>query len=316
MTTHNLVVAAMPGDLLSTVKWAKTGSKFTGFLATFAVFGALGFRLVRLRLQDWLATIESGAVPVIGPVFQRVDRRAAVIGEIGAWLLLVEFGAIVGRNLAFSHGGGIAAVHLADPEDYAQLILAPGLAVAFWFAIKGRRGGWQAALILGGALALRHVVTGRWRALVNPLHGASAALWLGTLLVIVVAALPVIMREPVARASRGPLVAGLMARFSPLALFSAGFVGLSGLLTSWLHLKYLSALWITPYGRVLLIKLVFVGCIVALGALNWRRVLPALGTGEGAETLGRVSRWELAFTLVVLVVTAVLVSMPSPKPPL
>ena len=316
MSTYNLVVAAMPGDLLSTVKWAKTGSKFTGFLATFGVFGALGFRLVRLRMQDWLHTLESDAGRVIGPVFHRVDRRAAVIGEIGAWLLLAEFAAIVWRNLAASHGGGIATAHLADPEDYAQLVLAPGLIIAFWAAMKGRRGGWQAALILGGALSVRHLVTGRWRALVNPLHGASAALWLGTLGVIVVAALPVILQEPVDRASRGPLVAGLMARFSPLALFSAGFVGLSGLLTSWLHLKYLSALWTTPYGQVLIIKLVFVACIVAMGALNWRRVLPTLGTETAAETLRNVCRWELVFTLIVLVVTAVLVCMPSPKLPM
>ena len=316
MASYTVVAAAIPGDLLSAVKWAKAGSKFTGFLATFAVFGALGFRLVRLRTEDWLCAMESGAARVIGLAFQRVDRRAAIIGEIGAWLLLAEFAAIVWRNLAASHGGGFSAGQLAEPEDYAQLILAPGMIIAFWSAIKGRRGGWQAALILGGALAFREVVTGRWQALVSPLHGAAAALWLGTLFVIVVAALPVILHEPVNQASRGPLIAGLMARFSPLALLSAGFVGLSGLLTSWLHLKYVAALWTTSYGRMLIIKLVFVACIVVMGALNWRRVLPALGNEEAADKLGRVSQWELVFALIVLVVTAVLVGTPQPKLPL
>ena len=317
MAACTLVAAAViPADLLAAVKWAKAGSKFTGFLASFAVFGALGFRLVRLRMQDWLRSMESDAARVTGPAFQRVDRRAATIGETGACLLLVEFAAIVWRNMAASRGGRFALVQLAEPEDYAQLILAPGLIIAFWFAIKGRRGGWQAALVLGGALAIRHLVTGRWQALVNPVHGAAAALWLGTLFVIVVAALPVIMQEPVTRASRGPLVAGLVARFSPLALFSAGLVGLSGLLASWLHLKYFAALWTTPYGRVLIIKLVFVACIVAMGALNWRRVLPKLGTVEAAGMLRRASQWELVFTLIVLVVTAVLVCMPSPKLPM
>src|ERR1035437_959884 len=315
MAAYTLVAATMPGDLLSAVKWAKAGSKFTGFLASFAVFGALGFRLVRLRMQDWLRTMESDTAIVIGPAFQRVDHRAAAIGEIGACLLVVEFAMIVWRNMAASHGDMFAAVQVADSEDYAQLILAPGLIIAFWLAAKGHRGGWKAALVLGGALAIRHLVTGRWRALINPLHGASAALWLGTLFVIVVAALPVIMKEPVTRATLGSLVAGLMARFSPLALFSAGFVGLSGLLTSWLHLKYFAALWTTPYGRVLIIKLVFVACILVMGALNWRRVLPKLGTVEGAGTLRRASWWELVFTLIVLVVTAVLVSMPRPKLP-
>lgn len=315
MASYTLVAAAIPGDLLSTVRWAKAGSKFIGFMATFGVFGALGFWLVRMRTQAWLDTMDTGAARVIVPAFQRVDRRAAIIGEIGAWLLLVEFAAIVWRSLAASHVE-MAATKLAEPEDYAQLILTPGLIIAFWFAMKGRRGGWQAALVLGVGLAFCQLVTGRWQALVNPLHGAAAALWLGTLFVIVVAALPVILQEPVDRASRGPLIAGLMARFSPLALFAAGFVALSGVLTSWLHLKYVSALWTTPYGRMLIIKLVFVACIVVMGALNWQRVLPMLGAETGAEKLRRVSNWELVFALIVLVVTAVLVGTPQPKLPL
>lgn len=315
MASYTLVAAAIPGDLLSTVRWAKAGSKFIGFMATFGVFGALGFWLVRMRTQAWLDTMDTGAARVIVPAFQRVDRRAAIIGEIGAWLLLVEFAAIVWRSLAASHVE-MAATKLAEPEDYAQLILTPGLIIAFWFAMKGRRGGWQAALVLGVGLAFCQLVTGRWQALVNPLHGAAAALWLGTLFVIVVAALPVILQEPVDRASRGPLIAGLMARFSPLALFAAGLVALSGVLTSWLHLKYVSALWTTPYGRMLIIKLVFVACIVVMGALNWQRVLPMIGAETGAEKLRRVSNWELVFALIVLVVTAVLVGTPQPKLPL
>lgn len=316
MTGFSPLAAAVTDDLFSAVKWAKAGSKFIGFLAGFGVFGALGFRLVRLRLQDWLRAMEASTGGLIGPAFQRVDRRASVIGVMGAVLFLVEFAAIVGRNLTATHGDLFAALRLAEPEDFAQLILAPGLVIAFFLAAKGQRGGWTAALVLGGIFAVRHLVTGRLRALVNPLHAASVALWLGTLFVIVVAALPVILQEPVPRAARGPLVAGLVARFSPLALFSACFVGLSGLVTSWLHLKYFAALWTTSYGHWLIIKLVFVIGIAAMGALNWRRVLPRLGTEAAAGTLQRASRWELVFTLIVLVVTALLVSVPSPKLPL
>lgn len=314
MSNHPPQVAVIAGGLVSAVKWAKAGSKFIGFLAYFGVFGALGFRLVRLRLPDWLRATKEGTTSAIGPAYQRVDVRACVIGLLGAGLLLVEFAAIIGRNMAAAHGG-LAALRLAEPEDWAQLILAPGLLVAFGLAARGRRGGWTTALVLGGLFAVRHLVTGRLRALVNPLHAASAALWLGTLFVIMVAALPVILRDPVPRAARGPLVAGQVARFSSLALWSACGVGLSGLLTSWLHLKYFAALWTTSYGQWLMIKLVFVAGIAAMGALNWRRVLPQLGTGAAAGKLQRASRWELTFALVVLVITAVLVSVPSPKPP-
>jgi len=313
MASH-LLLAAIPGDLFSAVKWPKAGSKFIGFLATFGVFGAVGFRLVRLRLRDWLGTMESSAAAASEMALQRADRRAAIIGEIGAWLLLAELAAIVWRGLAASHGE-VAVSRLLEPEDYAQLIVALGLVVAFWAAIYGRRGGWQAALALAGALAVRHIITGRWQALVSPLHGAAAALWLGTLFVIVVAALPAILQEPIGPAQRAPLITGLMVRFSPLALSSAGFAALSGILTSWLHLKYVAALWTTAYGRVLLLKLVFVACIVVMGAVNWRRVLPTLGTTEAADKLRRVSQWELTFAFIVLVVTALLLATPGPKLP-
>ena len=44
-----------------------------------------------------------------------------------------------------------------------------------------------------------------------------------------------------------------------------------GVITVWRHLKYLSALWTTPYGYALLLKLALVAAVFSLGAWNWRR---------------------------------------------
>ncbi len=294
--------------LFAVLPWARAGSKFIGFAAYFSVVGALGYRLVRMRLPA------AGADATVGAVLEAADARAAHVGLFGACLLVLDF-ALELAHEAPAHGGWTAVLRAAKPVDWAELALTPPLIVAFAFAVRKRSRAWTAALVLGLVFAARSVLSGRVRALVNPLHEAAAALWLGTLMVLVIAFLPVALAPATPRDRRGPLVAEVVRRFSPLALFSAAAVGLTGLATAWMHLKYLSALWTTAYGQVLILKLVFVAGIVALGAWNWRRALPALGTEKAAIDLRLSSLTELGVALIVLVVSAMLSSMPSPKLP-
>lgn len=79
------------------------------------------------------------------------------------------------------------------------------------------------------------------------------------------------------------------------------------------HLKPFASLWTTPYGYALLIKLCLVAATFGLGAWNWRRQRPRLGSDEAAGRILRSSLMELTMALLVLTVTAVLVSLPSPK---
>ena len=92
-------------------------------------------------------------------------------------------------------------------------------------------------------------------------------------------------------------------------------LGLTGVVTAWLHLKYVAALWTTPYGYALDAKLVVILIVVAFGAWNWRRLTPRLHTEEGTRALRRSSTVELVFAAAVLLITAILVSLPSPKLP-
>jgi putative copper export protein len=55
--------------------------------------------------------------------------------------------------------------------------------------------------------------------------------------------------------------------------------------------------------------------VFALGAWNWRRQRPKLGSEEAAGLIRRSSVTELSVATLVLVVTAVLVSLPAPRPP-
>ncbi len=307
MTHLAAAFASLVGRDLAAVPWARAGSKFVGMVAYFAVIGALGYRLVRVRLQSAAGAPDAAAL--IG-----ADRRAAGIGLLGALLLLPDFALAVAHQ-AGARTGWSAWLAAARPEDVAELVLAPLLILAFAFAARNRHRAWSAALLLGLLLAVRSALNGRLAAQINPLHEAAAALWLGTLAVLVLAFLPAVLREQTPREQRGPLVADLVRRYSPLALFSAAGVAVTGLATTWIHLKYLSALWTTPYGQVLLLKLCFVASIVALGAWNWRRALPTLGTEEAAGRLRQSATLEFVVTLVVLVVSAALSSMPSPRLP-
>jgi len=58
---------------------------------------------------------------------------------------------------------------------------------------------------------------------------------------------------------------------------------------------------------------VFVLMVVVMGAWNWKRVRPSLGETGSEDTIRRSSTMELTFAALVLVATAVLVSLPSPK---
>ena len=60
-------------------------------------------------------------------------------------------------------------------------------------------------------------------------------------------------------------------------------------------------------------KLCFVALVFILGAWNWRRQRPRLGSEEAAGRIRRSSIMELSVATIVLIVTSILVSLPSPR---
>jgi putative copper export protein len=114
---------------------------------------------------------------------------------------------------------------------------------------------------------------------------------------------------------REKAIAEMVHRFSVVGLGGAALLGITGLITGWTHLDPLSALWTTAYGYALIAKLCVVVVVLGLGAWNWRRVGPALGTDGGGRTIRRTASIELAFAALVLLITGILVSLPSPKLP-
>jgi copper transport protein len=173
--------------------------------------------------------------------------------------------------------------------------------------------GWTLAAIGILVVVLQPVYTGKLAGKVNAVHILGASTWLGTLLVLTLIGIRGVIRSATAGPQRAQLVADVVNSFSPLALVAASIVAITGVTTAWLHLKRISSLWTTSYGIALDIKLVFVLIVVVLGAWNWRRIRPSLGSEGSEQTIRRSARMELTFAALVLIVTSVLVTLPSPK---
>ncbi len=290
------------------LSWRQVGLELLGFLPYFAIFGAVGFHFFVLPRKGYPAD-EVRTVSLVA------DRVAARIGLAGALLILIGFVANGVSNASAKQQRIIDALMQAGSKANVRAVFGLLLIAAFIFAFRRTGGYWAPAALLAVAFALRDIVTGQWTRLVNPLHEVGASLWLGTLLVFVVAGLPAILRSAMPSDRRRAFVATLVTRFSRLALVAAALLGLTGIVTAWLHLKYVAALWTTPYGYALDAKLAVVLIVIAFGAWNWRRVTPKLVAGDATHALRRSSNIELAFAAIVLLLTAVLVSLPSPKLP-
>ena len=245
-------------------------------------------------------------------------RRAAGIG-LGAALALVL---LAGVRLAAQ------ASELRDPGDpwseavaivlgttwgtgwWLQLGAALAAAAGFAAAQRDLGPGWAgaalAALVLAATPALSGHAVGSERltglaVAADTLHVLAGGVWLGSL-AILTATLP---------ASPATAAAAVRA-FSPVALAAAGIVVASGGFASWLHLGAVDALWRTGYGRMLVVKLALFALVAAVGAYNWRRMLPRLDAPDGLGRLRGSARAELAVALLVLLATAVLVATPLP----
>lgn len=96
------------------------------------------------------------------------------------------------------------------------------------------------------------------------LHVGAASLWLGGLVALALALK--------ARADR----AGVLRRFSNLALVSVLVLAATGVVRALSELDSVSQLWSTGYGRVLLVKTGLLTGLVAIGWVNRYRLIPRL----------------------------------------
>lgn len=285
------------------LQWSDPATELVGFVGLFLSAGGIGFRFFALR--GW--EIETDR-----PFYDDAARRAAWMGFIGVVLSLLLVAIELPGSAARKHLG-VGAFITSDTATLLEIILL-GLALLGYLAAAMRvRAGWFVAAAGVIFAALRLAFLGQWSRLVNPVHSLAAGLWIGTLFVLVVAGLSALLRHEPTRARRGAIAADMVNGFSPLALTMGMIVVVFGLITAWRHLHVLSNLWSTPYGYTLIAKLVLVAIVFGLGAWNWRRQRPTLGSEAAATSIRSSATMEIVFATLVLLVTAVLVSLPAPK---
>ncbi|HYH79358.1 MAG TPA: CopD family protein [Longimicrobium sp.] len=285
------------------IEWPGPILELIEFVGAFMAAGAIGFRYTAMRrLPDVGGAGSSRAL---------AGKRAAVIGLIGALVNLWHLWEVLPRAAARSQQtvGDLLTHYNASS---AWTVLSVVALLGFLLALARIDIGWAMAAVgvIGGGL--RNALVGDFGRLVAPGHMLAGGLWIGTLFVLVVAGIAVVMRhEPSER--RGAAVADMVNAFSPLALAMAGLVVLLGVIAAWRELDGdVTLLWTTPFGNALLVKLGVVALVFALGAWNWRRQRPTLGTESAAVSIRRSARAELIAAFVVLIVTSVMLNLPEP----
>ena len=280
------------------------------FAGAFLAAGAVGFRYAVVRGRLGAGDIASSGDRA---VYAAAARRAAALGLLGAVIGAVYLAMGVNGAAARAEVGVAELVARGGPLAL-RVVLAPIAIIGFALAAAGRKVGWPLAGVGVVAGALAGAFFGQWTRLVNPIHMLAGGLWIGTLFVLLSCGLSVAMRGDGGRQRRGVVVAEMVRAFSPFAMLMGAVLVTFGGITAWRHLKYVAALWTTPYGWTFMAKLCAVAVVFALGAWNWRRG-SALGSDDAAVAVRRSARAEVMAAAVVLLITSVLVSLPSPRLP-
>ena len=233
---------------------------------------------------------------------------AAAAGSVAAFVRLTAFAGTIPTSLWTA-----ATATKTGPWLAAEAIGLAVAAVALWWAydVASRRA-WRIAAaagllaLLGTSMASHAsaLVADRWLALLaDILHLGAAAVWIGGIAGFVLT-LP---------GRRMADTAALVRRFSPWAMGSVGVLIASGTYASLRHLVAWSDLWLTDYGRDVLLKVLILVALGALGAWNQRRAGPALATGHDVrKQLQRSVTAEALLLAAVLVVTGLLTTAAPP----
>lgn len=296
------------------------GIRFFSFLSIVLVIGSVAFALFVLpgaMRAAGDASVDLGRV---------VERRLRFLAVAGARALLVL--AVVRLT---SHGavlaGSLQALRVGDLVDLVAgstfgrgWLLQVAATIALLFGLRaGRPVRWSTLAYVAGALAISASFLGHPAAVpdarglamsLDAIHVLAAGGWTGAIIMLAVAALPAVFALP--GSSRVETARGLLRAFSPLALSCALILAVTGLVGAWLQLRDPGLILGSEYGLTLFRKIVVVLIVAALGAYHWRVVQPSVGSDRSLVRLRSSIMLDVAFVLLVLVLTTILTGTAPP----
>ncbi len=296
-----------------------TGTAFGAARAIQFAAIALALGTVIFALWCWLPALRRGWEPAAVAFAGRQTtllRVAAIAGVLSAAAAIVFQGAVAAGSTFWA---ALDADVIGDVLGTRFGVFWTAGIVA-WLLVLGLAGHLRALVVPVAALAALPALGGHASvqspvALLLPanvLHVLAMGAWLGGVAVLVFG-----VRAATARLDAGErtrLLATVVARFSALAGVAIAVLLASGIAQGLVEVRTVPNLVDTAFGRAVLIKSVLFIGIVALGAVNRRRLLPALtiaareggSPGRAGLLLRRTLRAELVLGILALAVTGAL----------
>jgi copper transport protein len=250
--------------------------------------------------QLWRRTLNAGAAALLAAVAVAMIEAA----DAGSGLSLHSLNAYL----------------LTNQAGLARVGTVAALAIAL---LTARR--WQPVSSLALALAFLAIALSGHANSADPhflavvtdwLHLIAASIWVGGIAQLAAAWLPQI--GSASRQLRIAVIGSVLGRFGRVALPAFAFVLVSGLINALIQLGEVKELWQSSYGRVLAIKIAFVGLIALASYLHALRLRPRL-LAANPHPSARVERrhWRLLgvepwLGLGAIVAVAALVAFPLP----
>jgi copper transport protein len=249
----------------------------------------------------------ASAIGLVATSLLRLFAEARVVGGSSTWL-----DAEAAVRIAFTSSWG---------WGWMVAVAGAGLALAGFLMAAGRvASAWRTAAAGAAVAAVGPALTGHAigsgalapvAILADYLHVLAAGLWLGTLLCVMIAAVPEALGRP--EGAKAPATAALIRAFHPLGLAGVTLLVGSGLVSAWIRVRSFDALTTTNYGELLLFKVYVFLFAGVIGAYNFKRLLPRLRRDTDARRFRTLGSIELVIGLVALALTAILVATASPK---
>ncbi|HEX8069292.1 MAG TPA: copper resistance protein CopC [Pyrinomonadaceae bacterium] len=297
--------------------WAQSVVRWPEYLAMMALLGGFAFRL--LVLEPSLRQVHDLDVAERAAVLSSSARRFAQLAWWSIVLLaLATLAALVLQTAAVLDAGVSSALspsslyRVITQTSYGgpwllQVVTLVFLAILLLLVGErtDSRGLLWAGLVITAVMMLSPSLTGHARAAAKEyhftvfsdwLHLVAAGFWLGGLF-----HLTLTMTRGVSRLKgreRLRVLERAIPLFTRLAVASIIVIALTGIYNSWIHVDRLSALWSTPYGVALSVKIIIFLIMVALGGLNTFVIHPKakrLLAGEGEATTGEHVKLDRSF---------------------
>ena len=350
-TPHNQdQMSSMSGaeDSGDQIFWGHTLARWVSYISMMLLFGGFAFRSLVLipalrRALDRAERTEAGRAGV-GRILRLLWLGVVLLAVTSVVALVLQASDVFDKSFAKALSLSLLSQVLATgygPSWILQVGALTAIVVILLLLTKGsnrhpereQSALWWAGLVAGVVLLIAPSWTGhamvsvkhfRLAVITDWLHLLAGGFWVGGLFHLALA-WPYALSK-ISDRNRPVAVHHLIRSFTRTAMPSVALMVLAGLYNTWAHVPSLKALWLTPYGQALSVKLLLVLLMLLLGAINnyhfgkraarlaqKQESLDSDSASPSERSFYRSVAFEASLGVVVLLVTAVLVFLPPSR---